>query len=367
MFKVVVTPPSSEPSSTTTSQVSSPRQSLLLPSSLSALSISPPHTNRAKIPSLSPNPSLPVTVSIEHADSCDTALLSSSAIAFAREANRNRRLGHTARPPADNPVTSSSSASIASSAEQSCVESGESTPSSSPSVPSSSSASPSSSPSSPSSPALSPTPMRLSLLPATPRSSLSRAARPAPLSSLLFPSPAPLSSPPSPRTLNSPSYRHPSKLFPTLHTDKRGFLLPPVANPDLPRTLEGPDSFWVEDAAARKAEAERQRLRGRRRTPPKDSESREEKEPEDGDVIDVVRVDDADDLHWDDVIDAVLHVGTALAKEKHRRVMQRHREAKPRRAQQRQSVTIEHVQHSADDERIAERAEPAAADAPVDR
>ena len=306
MFQVVVTPPSSEPSSTTSSQASSPRHSLSL------------------CPSLA----------VYHAGGSPDGL-SASALALARDADRSLRLGHTARP--GPPIPPPSARSLP--------------PSSAPLRP------PTLLPASASE--TSPIPV-VSVTAATPRSSLSRSARPSPLSSLLFSSPPPVASPPSPRTLNSPSYRHPSKLFPSLHTDQRGYLLPPVANPDLPRTLEGPDSFWVESPTIRRAEAQRRRgrggkgARGAAKQGDRDGEAkggsgdgaerrREEVKEEQGtgeeeEVVDVIRVDDEDDeLHWTEVLDAVLHVGQAWAVEKQRAIMQRRRRARQSRA----SITIE--------------------------
>lgn len=63
---------------------------------------------------------------------------------------------------------------------------------------------------------------------------------------------------------------------------------------------------------------------------------------EDG-VIEVMRVDDEDDeLQWHEVIDAVLHVGGALAKEKQRRLLERRKKGLHRKTPS--SVTIEHIQ-----------------------
>ena len=304
MFQVVVTPPSSEPSSTTSSQASSPRHSLSL------------------------SPSLAVHYAGGNPDG-----LSASALALARDADRSLRLGHTARPGPPVPPPSARSLS----------------PSCAPQRP----------PLLPTTPSVESSPVPVvSVTPATPRSSLSRATRPSPLSSLLFSSPPPVSSPPSPRTLNSPSYRHPSKLFPSLHTDQRGYLLPPIANPDLPRTLEGPDSFWVESPTIRQAEAQRRKGRGGRgvrrgreqgekeregkgdgcdASGPRKEEVKEEEGGEE-EVVDVIRVDDEDDeLHWTEVLDAVLHVGQAWAVEKQRAIMTRRRKGK----QSRTSLTIE--------------------------
>ena len=68
----------------------------------------------------------------------------------------------------------------------------------------------------------------------------------------------------------------------------------------------------------------------------KEGGAREEKEGggedgvagEDG-VVEVVRVDDGEELHWEEVLDAVLSVGGALAVQKQqRRILQRHRSAR---------------------------------------
>jgi len=52
----------------------------------------------------------------------------------------------------------------------------------------------------------------------------------------------------SPRTQRNPANRVQSKLFEDLHTDKFGYLLPPIANPDLPLSIDSRgDSFWVSE------------------------------------------------------------------------------------------------------------------------
>ena len=72
------------------------------------------------------------------------------------------------------------------------------------------------------------------------------------------------------------------------------------------------------------------------------SEDADVGEPEDG-VIDVVRVDeDEEELQWHEVIDVVLHVGGALAKEKQRRLMERRRKGVHRKTPS--TVTIEPLQ-----------------------
>jgi len=147
-----------------------------------------------------------------------------------------------------------------------------------------------------------------------------------------------------------------------VHTDKHGYLLPPVANADLPRTLEGKgDSFWIDEQSRQKKEEERLKRARRGRTAAaagsaqrrQASQQGEEEqrcdrsedadvlEGEDG-VIDVVRVEEDDELQWHEVIDAVLNVGGAIAKEKQRRLMERRKKGLHRKTPS--TVTIEHVQ-----------------------
>ena len=360
MFTVVVTPPSSEPTSTASSQASSPHHSsapfaLSIQPDLPPMSVLPPLTNRAQIPNLTdeqlsaPAPAVLVTPAPGNED---VEGLSAAALAMARQADASKRLGHTARPPADPALAAAARAN---------VQQPPSATAAPPAVPTSA-LSPATSP--PSSPRQSMfgSSLSLAVIPPSPRSSLSTPAarpRPSPLSSILFQSrpPPPTSSPPSPRTLNSPSYRHPSRLFPsTVHTDKHGYLLPPVANADLPRTLEGKgDSFWIDEQTRQKKEEERLRRarRGRRGRKVEQAGEEESDRSEDADVeagvIDVVRVeeDDDDELQWHEVIDVVLQVGSAVAKEKQRRLMERRRKGLHRKTPS--TVTIEHIQdHNAE-------------------
>ena len=116
----------------------------------------------------------------------------------------------------------------------------------------------------------------------------------------------------------------------------------------MPRTLEGKgDSFWIDDRARQKKEEERQRRTRRGRTAAgaehDDSDRSEEAasgEVEDG-VIDVVRVEEDDELQWHEVIDVVLHVGGAIAKEKRKKLMERRKRGLHRKTPS--TVTIEHV------------------------
>ncbi len=96
---------------------------------------------------------------------------------------------------------------------------------------------------------------------------IQRSLRPAnnPLCGMPRPSSLPLSLPHGP--VRTPIFR-------SLNVDPNGYLLPPVANADLPRTLCRGDSFWVGDRA--------------RPRPPKD------------------------DISWEDVVDAVLVTASAL-------------------------------------------------------
>ena len=370
MFVVVVTPPSSEPTSTTSSQACSPKHSLSINSSaaftalsvqpeVQTLSISPPVTNRAHIPHLtepsSAAPAPTILVTPAPGDE-DTFGMSAAALAMARQVNADKRLGHTARPPADPALAAAARTNLQqpASAEQTTA-----TPPAAASALSPASSAPASPRQSMFGSSLS-----LAVLPPSPRGSLSTSTarpRPSPLSALLFNSNPPASSPPSPRTLNSPSYRHPSRLFPqTVHTDKRGYLLPPRANADLPRTLEGKgDSFWIDEQTRQRKEAERERrgrkgraghaaVAGQKRAEQAEeerdgSEEAQTGEWEDG-VVDVVRVesDDEGELQWHEVIDAVLNVGGAMAKEKQRRVLERRKKGLHRRSPS--SLTIEHVE-----------------------
>lgn len=54
-------------------------------------------------------------------------------------------------------------------------------------------------------------------------------------------------SPPPPLLSSSSSHRIPSRLFRHTHTDRDGFLLPPVSNPDLGPSMERADSFWIQE------------------------------------------------------------------------------------------------------------------------
>ena len=71
------------------------------------------------------------------------------------------------------------------------------------------------------------------------------------------------------------------------------------------------------------------------------SEDADAADVEDG-VIDVVRVEEDDELQWHEVIDAVLHVGGAIAKEKQRRLLERRKKGLLRKTPS--TVTIEHIQ-----------------------
>jgi len=255
--------------------------------------------------------------------------LSSAAIQLAREADQHRPLLHTARPP--------------SSADHQRQQSQLST--AAPSRRSSSS-------------------LSLSVLSSSPVSSLSSSSssssrcsrRPPPLSPVIVvPSVPTSSSPPSPRTLNSPSYRHPSKLFPeTLQTDRYGFLLPPRANPDLPKTLEGRgDSFFIDEKRLELRERERQqklRKGGRQRTSETTTtttttttiNSNSNSTADDPTVELASTVDDS--LYWSDVIDVVLVVGGALQQIKQRK--------QPNNSSHRELVETATNQHS--EEKMAE-------------
>lgn len=190
-------------------------------------------------------------------------------------------------------------------------------------------------------------------------------SRPKPLalsSVLMKQSPPSLSPPPSPRTLNSPSYRHPTRLFPhSTQTDKRGFLLPPRANADLPATIDGKgDSFFIDQEALRMKEKERQRRnrRGYRNqtennndqvTMTIDTDASERDIWSDGDIVDefvdVVDVDVeeyVEEPHWSQVIDQVLDLGHKLAnKSKHRHYNHQHHQGPHVKTEER--VLVEHV------------------------
>ena len=142
-----------------------------------------------------------------------------------------------------------------------------------------------------------------------------------------------------------------------MHTDKHGYLLPPRANEDLPRTLEGKgDSFWIDERTRAKKEEERVKRSRKGRTAAAAKQRSEEEEVEESDrsedadvsleesgVIDVVRVsEDEGELQWHEVIDAVLHVGGALAAEKQRKVFERRRKGLLHRKTP-STVMIEHI------------------------
>ena len=129
-----------------------------------------------------------------------------------------------------------------------------------------------------------------------------------------------------------------------------------MANADLPRTLEGKgDSFWIDEQSRKRKEEERQK-RARRRGAAAAAASGQRKvgqvgeeesdrsedadaaEVDDG-VIDVVRVEEDDELQWHEVIDVVLSVGGAIAKEKQRRLMERRKKGLHRKAPS--TVTID--------------------------
>ena len=322
------------------------------------MSIAPPVTNRAHIldwADQQPSNRTPALLATPVPGTEDVSGLSAAALAMARQADANKRLGHTARPPADPTDAAAARANL--------QQPPPATAASATAPPASSLSPATSAPTSPRQSVLGSS-LSLAIIPPSPRSSLSTSAarpRPSPLSALLFNSrpPPPTSSPPSPRTLNSPSYRHPSRLFPaSVHTDKHGYLLPPVANADLPRTLEGKgDSFWIDEQSRQRKEDERQRRSRRGRAAAAGGQRQTEQAVEDesdrsedvdatdveAGVIDVVRVEEDDgELQWHEVIDAVLHVGGAIAKEKQRRLLERRKKGLHRKTPS--TVTIEHIQ-----------------------
>ncbi len=109
--------------------------------------------------------------------------------------------------------------------------------------------------------------------------------------------------PHSPRSQRNPSNRFPSALFPSTHLDRRGFLLPPVANPDLPPMIDGGgDSFWIgENLEDQKIKEERQKkLRAAHAQPRPKFDSPDEN-----------RFDSSsDELFWSDVIDVAIVLGS---------------------------------------------------------
>jgi len=110
--------------------------------------------------------------------------------------------------------------------------------------------------------------------------------------------------------------------------DKRGYLLPPVANPDLPDQLEkGGDSFWIHEkqqAGKKIKEKEKEKETEKKKKKKKikettkhetnDNEENEDSSEEEEEEEEIRVIEDENDLFWGHVIDAALAAGHAKLK-----------------------------------------------------
>jgi hypothetical protein len=113
--------------------------------------------------------------------------------------------------------------------------------------------------------------------------------------------------------------------------DRRGYLLPPISNPDLPSELEsGGDSFWISEnlnetqikkEQQKRLQAAHAQPRPKYQSPEAAKRAKQEEKIENHQMInDASRSpseqqshlsDSDDELFWSDVIDAVLTIGHA--------------------------------------------------------